>query len=139
MMERQEVVDFILSEVKRLNEEEHIHDLNKAGRYEELSRVECKNIRGVADYLLRNNLELRAEEIPEGGFLAVAIWNNVIDMAGTVKFDDEFEEKFVAEGGKLAKSVVYKMKENGFELEDLDCDEFFDASDADKYDALMIQ
>lgn len=138
-MLRQEVVDFILSEIKRLNEEEHIHDLNKAERYEELSKVECKNTRAILDYLFENDLELRAEEIPEGGFLAVAIWNNVIDMAGTIKFDDEFEEKFVAEGGKLAKSIVYRMKENRCELEDLESEQFFDASDADKYDELMIK
>ncbi len=39
-MDRDKVISFILSEAKRLTEEEHVVDLAKAGRCDELKDIE---------------------------------------------------------------------------------------------------
>lgn len=133
-MKRQEVLDFILSEIKRLNEEEHIHDLNKAGRYEELSKVECKSTRAILDFLLTEGLQICEDEIPEGGYLALAIWVNAMAMEDAILDEAKFAGKLSEEAGKLGKSIAYKIVAGTEYLHSIISKEFFSDDDASKYE-----
>lgn len=114
-MSEQEVLDFILSELKRLNEEKHVMDLCKAGQYEELSQIECNYPEEVVDWFKAENiLDLKAEEIPkeEGMFLAFAIWlHNAKDFCECEIFEDweKFADILADEAGELGKSIAYQM------------------------------
>lgn len=136
MMEREEVISFILNEIKRLNEEEHIHDLCKAGRYKELSQVESKLTRGIYEFLCDKYLEMADEEIPEGGCLALAIWVNAMGFLGIFEDENAFAERLADEAGKLGKSTAYKVIEKGVKICDIECDDFFDDCDAETYDEI---
>lgn len=132
MMERQEVVDFILSEVKRLNEEEHVLDLALNKRYKELSRVECKLSNAINIFLQINDLLLADEEIPDGGYLALAIWINTIWFADVIANEEKFAHKLAAEAGDFGKSIAWKVLD-GKSVHSIEWEEFYDDSDADKY------
>mgnify|MGYP003305229864 CR=1 FL=1 len=136
MMERKEVLTFILSEVKRLNDEEHIHDLCKAGRYKELSQVESKLTRGIYEFFWDESLNMSDEEIPEGGCLALAIWGNAIGFPGIFEDEKAFAERLAEEAGKLGKSIAYKVLVQNEEICCIECDKFFDDSDAEAYDEI---
>lgn len=128
-MERQQVLDFILNEAKRLIEEEHIDDLCKHKRYEELANVEIQTTMGVASYILDNDLNLKCEEIPEGMYLPIAFWSNSIALPLIIKKEEQqkFADNLEKEAGELGEAIaerVYKGQTiGGIKLED-----FFDTS-----------
>ncbi len=133
-MERHEVVDFILTEAKRLNEEEHVLELCEDGEYEKLKAVGIKMNREVADFLLDNNVNLQVEEIPEGSYLAIAMWTNAMCMIGVIDDEREFVMKLASEAGKLGKSIAgYVFSENS-EIWDIAAKDFFDDSYAEYYE-----
>lgn len=133
-MERQEVVEFILNEIKRLNEEEHIHDLNKAKRYDELAKVECRVSNAIVQFISENDLNLENDEIPQDGYLAVAIWINTVGKLGMISDNLKFADNLVKEAGLLGKSIAYKLIANGLEIVDIYGSNFFDDSDCNNYD-----
>ena len=135
MLRRDEAVNFILAEAKRLNEEEHIHELNDAKQYEQLSRVGCKISIAIMNFsIMDGGIGLKVDEIPDGSFLAVAMIANLIGVIGTIDEQDKFVDKLVVETGELGKSLAVKIIRQKRLIERIHSYEFFDVSDAGLYE-----
>lgn len=130
-MDREKVKKFILTEVKRLNEEEGILKLCKDGKYEELSKVVCRTSNAINRYLYENKLCLKDCEIPIGYSLGLAIWVNTIYVYDAIEDEWSFARQLAEEAGRLGKSLAYKLEQK--DLANIQLDEFFDDSDAEKY------
>ena len=122
-----EVVAFIQQEVKRLREEEHLDDLVKANRFDELKQLECRINKPVHDFLYAGCLYLQDEEIPEGACAAIAIWfATCTDESNEHLFADKegFAYRMAREEGLLGKNLAVQMLD-GADLYEIDEEEFF--------------
>lgn len=134
-MDRQEALEMFLNEVKRLNEEEHVDDLRKAKRYEELSRVECRICNALMAYVgQEDDLNLRTEEIPKGSFFAASMLINIIGVSGLLEDDEEFAAQLVQEAGELGKSIAFRVYNDKLTISEIEWAEFFNDSYAKNYD-----
>lgn len=143
-MDRDEVVSFILSEAARLTNEEHVVDLAKAGRYDELKDIEIHVTRQVYEFFHDNKfrcnpnkLLLDTEDIPEGMFLAVAMIFNIIGSYNDLDINDtitvSFAEKLALEAGDLGKNIAALMQ-SAENLHEINSTEFFSDAYADEYE-----
>lgn len=136
-MERQEAVKFIQKETKRLREEEHIDDLFKANRSEELAAVECHTSKKFSDFLMKSDYELMLtdEEIAEGSCMATAMWGTSSYLNNAQLFTDveHFAHRLAREAGDPGKNVAAQMLD-GEELFDIPSEDFFSTKYAEEYD-----
>ena len=135
-MEREEVVAFIEKETKRLREQEHLDDLVKANRFDELSQLECQITMSVRDFFDCDYLHLKDEEIAEGDCMATAIWcATCADDKNKNLFDNEerVARRLAKEAGPMGKNVAALILD-GYKLYDIQLQEFFSDQYASKYD-----
>lgn len=127
-MERQQVLEFIFNEAKRLIEEEHIDDLCKHKRYEELANVEVKSTMRITSYILDKNLDLTCKEISEGMYFPIAFWSNSMALP-IIKHNEEkkFADKLEKEAGELGKSIAKRVYE-GQIICDIKPEDFFNTT-----------
>lgn len=127
-MERQQVVEFILKEATRLIEEEHIDDLCKHKRYEELANVEVQTTMAIQSYIYINCLDLTCEEIPEGMYLPVAFWCNSMQLDGLIKSEEQYKyaENLEKEAGEFGEAIARKVYSDNCEIGVIPVDKFFD-------------
>lgn len=135
-MDRQQVVEFIFKEVERLNNEEHVVDLAKAGRFEELAAIDCRITQWINNWLY-NALEITDDEIPEGNCAALVVWfasctSNYNEQL--LKDPKKFAYRLAAEAGDWGKSIAYIILEEETELCEIDTEEFFSDEYAADYD-----
>lgn len=138
-MNRQQVVEFIFKEAERLNNEEHVVDLAKAGRFEELAAIGCETTREVIEGMSTTYLKLTNENIKEGHCTPIVIWlfTLITDENDEMFFGDEevtkFAHRLALEAGKWGKSVAFLILE-GEDLCDMNSEEFFSDEYAADYD-----
>lgn len=126
-MQREEVVAFIQQEVKRLREEEHLDDLVKANRFEELSQIPCQVIMEVKQFLEEDYLYLQDEEIAEGSCVATAIWAAICtsEINANLFYDEnKFAYRMAKESDCLGKNIAVQMLD-GAALYEIDEEDFF--------------
>lgn len=87
---RQEVVNFIVGEAKRLIEK-GLYKLLDQGKIADLKEIKCKFPNYVKQFVKREALQLRDEEIPDGFCRAIAFWlhESGIEVANGCFFEDE--------------------------------------------------
>ena len=136
-MKRKGVVAFIQKEAKRLRGEQHIDDLIKANRFEELSMVECQTVKEVNSFFDFQYLKLKDEEISEGNCAAVTIWlASCANDCNENLFEDmeSFAHRLAKEAGPFGKNVAFQMFEGW--LWDICSEDFFSDQYAKKYEEM---
>ena len=128
MIKRQQVLDYILNEAERLQVEEHIDDLLKAERYEELRLTECKISHAVMQYLTENKVYLENKNIPKGKFFAIALLVNTLCLDNLVLDEERFTVEIELETGRLGKSLARRIRREG-RVVHVQHEDFFNATD----------
>lgn len=135
-MQREEVVAFIRKETKRLREQEHLDDLVKANRFDELSQLECQITISIRDFFDCDYLYLKDEEIAEGDCMATVIW---CATCADDKNENLFENvervacRLAKKAGPMGKNVAALMLD-GYNLYDIHLKELFSDQYASEYD-----
>lgn len=135
-MDREDVVLFIRKEAKRLREEEHIDDLIKSKRWDELSKVACQTVKGVTDYVCDYSLELQDDEIPEGACSAMAIWFAscaIDDNTYLLEDVESFAHRWASEAGSFGKNGAVQILD-GNEFFEICSEDFYTDKFAEEYD-----
>lgn len=111
---RLEMIYLVVTEVKRLRDEEHVHDLVKAGRYDEIKAISCKSSIELLEALENGDFYLELNEIPDNGYLLLAIWmkaNNIIDSDLLCDWEG-FAKGLAKEDVNIGKFIAYKLRNN---------------------------
>ena len=136
-MTKQDVQDFIIGEAKRLERDEHINDLAKAGRYEELKKVTCQVTREVSEYCIEGEtIGLDVNKIPAGLCLGVAMFENAtftaLEDSDLFENPEEFPMRIAEEAGDIGKNIAALMVA-GKNIADISADEFFSDTHAKEW------
>lgn len=135
-MERAEVVKFFQNEMERLIKEEHVGDFFRINCAEELAAVECRSTMAVAEYIDNNDIMLKDEEIPEGGYVALALWMRSSCWTNECLIEDvdSFAHRLAKEdAGLYVKNIAYQMLD-GEDLCNISEEDFFSDKYANDYD-----
>lgn len=112
-MDRKKVVEFLRSQLKKLKEEEHVEDLMKHGRIDELKEVaEEMDYSMLDEFCIEDDLDLEMDEIPLEGYeyemVFYAMYSELDDLE-IFADDDDFIELLEAKNEKIASKIVELM------------------------------
>ena len=132
-MTRNEFVHYLISEARRLVEEENLYSLMRCKDYLALELLkdglEVHDIFSIDGYYIA----LEADEIPSKLLIAVTFIITANDFSDNEIFKDwkKFGERLGEEGGELGKSIAAEMHSQ--DLRYFDVEDFLDESFADEY------
>lgn len=147
-MNRKDFLKFLFEETRRLVDEELVHALRIAGRYNQLENIACNIPKNVEEYLVDYTPIIKCSEIPREHAYAIAMWLNYVRRnAASLTFWDiqddfffenplKFAELLVKEAGDAGKSIAFHMK-NGKDIATIKKSDFFTEKFAKDYDEMI--